>query len=156
MNRNGHIGLTLLITSAILYFFNLKDSTSLLTALFIVILSTLPDVDLKWEIPHRRYTHNISAGLVAGVCFGFITMYAGIGFIPGFIGGLGGVLCHLLGDLLTYMPFNPLWPFYSLEVSLRLFKSSSKTVNNLFLAAGFTVFTYYLTTIYYGIEVSIP
>ena len=47
------------------------------------------------------------------------------------LGGFAGSLRHMVGDVLTYMKFRPLWPLSSREISFCLFKSSDRRVNSL-------------------------
>ena len=96
------------------------------------MFSILPDIDLRLEMRHRRYTHNLLASALIGVA----TSQAGLGFSMGFATCLLGYVCHILGDLLTYMSFPPLWPIIKKEVSLRLFRSSDRAVNSAFMTIG--------------------
>mgnify|MGYP000126624805 CR=1 FL=1 len=66
----------------------------------------------------------------------------------GFMSGFGGTVLHIIGDLLTYMPFAPLAPFYNKKVSLGLFESDGDAVNNLFFNIGVIAFTIYLVFVY--------
>ncbi len=146
MNSEGHAGLSLLVVSSIFYILQLYDYSNMLTVLLIVGFSTLPDIDLRWEIPHRKYTHNIAAALVFGLAVGALT-YQSLGFLPGFYGGFFGTILHIVGDVLTYRKFKPLWPFSNIRVGLGLFRSSNKMVNRVFLLIGVLVFTLYLSQI---------
>ena len=110
-------------------------------------LITLPDIDLRLEIAHRKYTHNILFATIVGVLLGFYFKPLG-GFHIGFLAGFSAVWIHILGDLFTYMEFAPLWPFIKKKTSLKLFKSSSKRANNTFLILGIlTVYYYFLFTL---------
>ncbi len=100
------------------------------------ILSTLPDIDLKLELPHRKYTHNVLFALLAGSAAGIVTSVLGLSFELGFYSVCVGVLTHLLGDLLTYRSFAPLYPLIKRRFSLKLFHSSDKYVNSVFLLIG--------------------
>ncbi|RLG59461.1 hypothetical protein DRN86_04215, partial [Candidatus Geothermarchaeota archaeon] len=75
MNKEGHIGLALLIISAILYGLNLTDVTSISTGFLVVIFSTLPDIDLRLRVSHRKYTHSLAAAVIFGVLMAIITKY---------------------------------------------------------------------------------
>ncbi len=108
------------------------------------ILSTLPDIDLKLELPHRKYTHNVLFALLAGSAAGIVTSVLGLGFELGFYSVCVGVLTHLLGDLLTYRSFAPLYPLIRRRFSLKLFHSSDKYVNSVFLLLGGAAYFVYL------------
>lgn len=108
------------------------------------ILSTLPDIDLKLELPHRKYTHNVLFALLAGSAAGIVTSVLGLGFELGFYSVCVGVLTHLLGDLLTYRSFAPLYPLTRRRFSLKLFHSSDKYVNSVFLLLGGAAYFVYL------------
>ncbi|KYK23246.1 hypothetical protein AYK25_10205 [Thermoplasmatales archaeon SM1-50] len=72
-------------------------------------------------------------GYSSGILYGFI------GFISGFL----GVMLHLLGDLMTYQKFKPLWPFDQREIAYGFFESKSDTANKGFLALGIVGFMGY-------------
>ncbi len=108
------------------------------------ILSTLPDIDLKLELPHRKYTHNVLFALLAGAAAGIVTSVLGFSFDLGFYSVLVGVLTHLLGDMLTYRPFAPLYPLARRKFSLKLFHSSDRHVNSVFLLLGGAAYFVYL------------
>ena len=146
MHAKGHAGMALLITFSFLSFFKLTSFEYIITALLTVAASTLPDIDLQLEIKHRKYTHNILAAIIIGALIGII--YSPLGFYVGFIAGFSAVWIHILGDLLTYMEFAPLWPFIKKKVSLKLFKSGNPTANNAFWSLGVTAFLVYFLFIY--------
>jgi len=136
VDRRGHAGLTLVVASLIAQVLGLALQEGLLFISLSAAFSVLPDIDLRLELRHRRYTHNLLAALLASALIGMATSQAGLGFPMGFATCLLGCLCHILGDLLTYMSFPPLWPFVRKEVSLRLFRSSDRAVNSAFMALG--------------------
>ena len=136
MRFEGHAGLSLLIVSVVLFIFDFRTYESIIAGLLVVGFSSLPDLDLSWEIPHRKYTHNVLFGLISGLIFGLLFMYGGLSFMLGFIGGFGGTICHLIGDSFTFMEFKPLWPFSSLEVGFGLFRSGNTKINEAFLIIG--------------------
>ncbi|MCS7385145.1 MAG: metal-dependent hydrolase [archaeon GB-1867-005] len=142
MRFEGHAGLSLLIVSVVLFIFDFRNYESIIAGLLVVGFSSLPDLDLSWEIPHRRYTHNILFGFISGLIFGFLFMYSGLNFVLGFVGGFGGTICHLIGDSFTFMKFKPLWPFSNLEVGLGFFKSSDVKINEVFLTIGALSFVF--------------
>lgn len=143
MNHKGHTGLTLLILAPIFFLLNLKDFNSVATLIFAVGFSSLPDIDLNFEIAHRTYTHNILFAIIAGIAFGLLFNYAGM-WLVGFMGAFLGTVCHLFGDILTYMAFNPLWPFRDIEIALGWFSSNDKGVNNGMMTLGSLAFFLYL------------
>ncbi|MEM2213830.1 MAG: metal-dependent hydrolase [Candidatus Nezhaarchaeales archaeon] len=140
MNREGHIGLTLAVTSLILQVINVKLHESVLLILLSTSLSVLPDIDLRLEVKHRRYTHNIVVAIPISILIGLLTSHLSLSFWIGFVAGLLGFICHIAGDVLTYSSFPPLWPIVKSEVSLKLFKSNDKLVNSLFMFIGILLF----------------
>jgi len=108
------------------------------------ILSSLPDIDLKLELPHRKYTHSVLFALLMGSAAGIVTNVLGFGFELGFYSVCIGVLTHILGDLLTYRSFAPLYPLIKRRFSLKLFHSSNKHVNSVFLLLGGAAYFVYL------------
>lgn len=105
-------------------------------------LSSLPDLDIKWEIRHRGKTHTFLAGILFGIAFGIVIWYAYgiVGFLMGFLSGFGGVASHLLGDAFNYRKFKPFLPFSGMEVGFGIFESSNKAVNSTMFALGAVVF----------------
>ncbi len=108
------------------------------------IFSTLPDIDLKLELPHRKYTHNVLFALLAGSAAGIVTSVLGLSFELGLYSVCVGVLTHILGDLLTYRSFAPLYPLVRRRFSLKLFHSSDRYVNSVFLLLGGATYFVYL------------
>ena len=143
MNHKGHAGLTLLILSPIFFLLNLKDFNSIATLIFAVGFSWLPDIDLDFEMEHRKYTHNILFAIIAGIVFGFLFNYAGL-WLVGFMGAFLGTVCHLLGDVFTHMEFKPLAPFNNEEYALHWFYSNDKGVNDGMMTIGSLAFLLYL------------
>lgn len=140
MNREGHIGLTLVVTSLIFQVVNVRFQEGILLILLSSSLSALPDMDLRLEIKHRRYTHNLIVATLVSILIGLLTNHVGLGFSLGFMACLSGFLCHIASDLLTYSSFPPLWPVVKKEVSLKFFKSNDKTVNSLSMLTGALLF----------------
>jgi inner membrane protein len=151
MYSKGHAGLTLLLMSLIMLPFPFGEN-SLIIILLSTMLSTLPDVDLKWQrsgipIHHRGFTHSVLFAIVAGFVFGTVFWYThdtmtwvGLGFISGFM----GVVSHMVGDALTYMPFKPLWPFDKREISFGVCSASDKSVNEGLMSVGSAAFILYI------------
>lgn len=115
------------------------------------VLSSLPDIDLRLELPHRKITHNIFFGLIISLVAGHLMSYLGFSFRVATFSFLIAFTTHILCDLLTKMPFRPLYPFVKTPVALRLFRSSSNVINTLFLVLG-TV-AYYVYVSKYGFSV---
>ena len=78
MNREGHAGLTLLVLSPFFFLLSLKDFNSIATLIFAVGFSSLPDIDLDFELKHRTYTHTVLFAIIAGVIFALLFNYAGM------------------------------------------------------------------------------
>lgn len=140
----GHAGLNLLVTSSTALALGLSGWLVNAVIILSTILSTLPDIDLRLELPHRKYTHNVLFALLAGSAAGIVTSVLGFGFELGFYSVCVGVLTHILGDLLTYRSFAPLYPLVRRRFSFRLFHSSNKYVNSIFLLLGSAAYFVYL------------
>jgi len=137
MNRFGHLGFSLILFSPLLSYFS---TTEVMTA---ILFSMLPDIDLVLRIKHRMYTHNILFASLISLAFLFLLkdeMIATFIFL--------GVFSHILADLLTKMPFAPLYPLYRKRFALRLFRSDNAVVNYSFLIVGIFFFAYF-----YGIKI---
>jgi len=147
MHAKGHFGLSLLVLSLI--FLPLGFGPDYIVVIIIMLsagLSSLPDIDLNFEIAHRGFTHNILFAIIAGIAFGLIFGYASgltwgaIGFLAGFL----GVALHLLGDMMTMMAFKPLWPFSHREIALCWFYADSRAANEGFMSLGIFMFIIYI------------
>ncbi|GBF08654.1 hypothetical protein apy_03790 [Aeropyrum pernix] len=156
MNRDGHLGMAMAIVFGAYSVLDIKSTESLIVGFLIVGLSTLPDIDLALEIAHRKYTHNLAASIVAGLLLGAVLEmggFKGLGFIEGFVAGFTAVWIHILGDLLTYMEFQPFWPISRRKIALKLFKSSNRAVNRAMATLGSAIMIYYFITHFYGISI---
>lgn len=151
MYKEGHAGLSLLLFSLFLLLFKflgVEMSYVIATCVLMVLLSSLPDIDLelrkkyRTEIKHRGPTHTILAGILFGIIFGALLGYSHgvLDWLMGFFSGFGGITSHLLGDAFTYESFEPFWPFSNRKVAFRKFRSSSKTVNRTMLILGGVAF----------------
>ena len=147
MHAKGHFGLTLLVLSVFSIPIGFGPDNIMIFIIFLSAgLSSIPDIDLKLGIKHRGLTHNILFAIIVGILFGVLFGYSSeilYGFV-GFISGFLGVMLHLLGDLMTYQPFKPLWPFDDREVSYGFFAAKSKTANEGFLILGIIGFIGYV------------
>ncbi|MEM3736597.1 MAG: metal-dependent hydrolase [Candidatus Bathyarchaeia archaeon] len=159
--KEGHAGISFLIYSPFMFTFKFTGadmSYVLMTGILMAIFSITPDIDLHFEIKHRGITHTLLFGIVLGAFLGILLRYAyePLGLLMGFIAGFGGTVSHLLGDLLTYSPFKPLYPFSNREVALGLFKASNKVMNATFFVLGvFTFLISYQPAIFLNILASI-
>lgn len=148
MDWRGHLGFNLLVMSSLFYLMNLSGVEINRILIISSVLSSLPDIDLRLELPHRKVTHNVFFGLIISLVAGYLASYLGFSFRVVTFSFLIAFTTHLLCDLLTKMPFRPLYPFVKTPVALRLFRSSSNVVNTLFLVLG--VVAYYVYVSKYG------
>jgi len=152
MYFRGHVGLTLLTLSFFMYVFDFKGHQYLLIILLAAALSSLPDIDIRLELPHRKYTHNVFVALVISIGFGYLTYILIHDFSLGFSSMFIALILHIIGDLMTYKPFKPLAPFQRRASSFRLFHSSNKYVNNGFLILGIIAFLIYVVYVFTGLR----
>ena len=147
MHAKGHFGLTLLILSLIGLPIGFGPENLMIFIIFLsAILSSLPDIDIRLGISHRTFTHSLLFAIIIGILFGILFGYSS-GLVYGFIGFIAGFLAivtHMLGDLMTYQKFNPLWPFKEIYLSYGLFEAKSKVANNVFFALGWITFFGYI------------
>jgi len=137
MHREGHIGFSLIVLSVVMY---LLHRWNLVLATIAIGFSTFPDVDLRMGIAHRKWTHNVFFAILSGLISGWITKEVGLGFEVGFWGAFGGVILHILADLLTYRSFAPFYPLFDGKISLKLFRSDNVLVNRGLLVLGVVTF----------------
>lgn len=149
MNWRGHVGLNLAVLSVVGMLFNFYDINYGIVVAASTLFSSLPDIDLKLEIGHRKYTHNILFALVFSMLFGYATYYIIHDFTLGFSIMFSALIIHIVGDLMTYKPFNPFAPFTRGNYSFRLFRSSSKAVNNALMVLGSILYSMYLVGLIY-------
>jgi inner membrane protein len=144
--RTGHLGVSLLVSAPLAHLLLAagKPSLALVTVGVVVGLASLPDVDQELPVPHRGPTHSLLfAALVGGVFAGVVTL-ADVS-LPGAFGlsargyafllGVVAVLAHLLGDTLTPMGVDYLWPI-DWDVSLGLVTADNAAANYGLFAAG--------------------
>jgi len=149
MHAEGHAGITLIIFSILMIPLGWGDYQIIAIGLAVGV-SSLPDIDLKYRqygIHHRGVTHSILFAFLVGLGLGAL-FYSNdnhlLWFVTGFAGGFGGIMSHLVGDILTYHAFKPLWPIKDTKISLGLCPASNKAVNEGLLAAGAVTFVVYL------------
>jgi len=148
MYQRGHHGVSLLVFAPIAH--GLVEAGRPVLAFVVgttmLGLATLPDVDQNLPVPHRGPTHSLLfaalvGGGVAGVGRLFEpalpgTLWLGLGPTAfGFALGALSVLAHLLGDTLTPMGVDYLWPIDS-TVSLGLVTAGNAAANYGLLALG--------------------
>ncbi|MEM2021621.1 MAG: metal-dependent hydrolase [Zestosphaera sp.] len=151
MDWRGHLGFNLLITSSISYMLGFSGVSVNRVILLSSVLSSLPDVDLRLELPHRKVTHNVFFGIGFSLAAGYVASYLGYSFELAFTSFLAAFITHLVGDLMTKMPFKPLYPLSRTPASLRLFRSDNGFVNTAFLVLG--VIAYYVYVNKFGFYV---
>ncbi len=147
MNSKGHAGLNMATLSALGLLLKIEDPYFNLIIILSTALVSLPDIDLRLEIAHRKYTHNIFLAVIVAFLAGLLTMHLIGDFELGFISMLTAFLTHILGDLMTYRPFNPLAPLTKGNYSLKLFRSNNPAVNNTVLLVGVLTYALYLAKI---------
>ncbi|MEM2157586.1 MAG: hypothetical protein QXO72_01055, partial [Sulfolobales archaeon] len=84
MNLRGHIGLTLIFLTSIFIFLDFKGIQYVKIVLFSVMLSSLPDIDLRIKLPHRKYTHNLLFVALISLLLGYLTSFLLNDFYLGF------------------------------------------------------------------------
>ena len=145
----GHVGLTAVLFAPLVGWFRSTGRERVATECLAVVtaLSLLPDVDaLLPGIVHRGVTHTLLAAVVVGVALSVgLHCRADSGLrLP----GKGGIFCsclgafaivsHLLGDIITPMGIQPLFPLWQSAHSLNVVAARSPTANALLLLAGMT------------------
>jgi inner membrane protein len=125
MYKSGHLGISLLLYAPIIsVLFGSDEPIIALAGLAVVVYTaSLPDIDIKaplrYFIGHRTWTHSlwfaVLVGLLTGAGFALLdpvveTQGIETLFVVGFLLGVFGVLCHLVGDVLTYSGIQPLYP----------------------------------------------
>lgn len=109
----------------------------------IIFWSYAPDLDLELPVRHRGPTHTVWAALIAGfitaIVTGFLVWYGVLAspsilgylstMVMGFVIGMVGVLGHLLGDVITPMGIQPLYPYSRKRYGVRLVLAKNKLAN---------------------------
>ena len=148
VKAEGHVGLNMALAAPVLAFYpgSVYDAVLWLWFAVFVGVSTWPDLDLKFELKHRGFTHTIAGALVFGAVGALVLGLASPSYAPlGFLGGFFGTLCHVLGDLMTYTKFRPLWPLTSREYGWGLFAAKDERINRSFRNLGAGLATLALT-----------
>jgi len=148
LNLRGHVGLTLTVLSLTFLLLDLRDVYYIKVLILSAGFSSLPDIDLRVGLPHRRYTHNLIFVVTTSLLFGYLTSTLLNDFNLGFYSLIVAGVLHLLGDVMTYMGFTPFYPLSSKNIALRLFKSDNRFVNNFLLISGTLLLMLYLKSCY--------
>ena len=144
MDKDGHLGFSLTIYFSIAYLLGQFNSYVLAIGLLSSFLSSIPDIDIKLRIKHRGVTHSIFTGIILGVVAGYGTYRFLDDFLIGFSSITLAFIFHILGDLMTYREFNPIYPIGRYYIAFKLFRSDNKVVNRSMLIIGSVVLTLYL------------
>jgi len=152
MYFRGHVGLTLLTLSLLAYLFDFEGLRYVIMIIIASALSSLPDIDIRLEIPHRKYTHNIIFALIISLGSGYLTFKLFNDFSLGFTPMFAAFTMHIIGDLMTYRPFKPLAPFQRRATAFKLFRSSNPIINNGLLILGIIAFINYISYTLIGLN----
>jgi inner membrane protein len=128
--RTGHLGVSLLVAAPLAHLLLAagRPALAVVSVGVVVGLASLPDVDLRLPVPHRGPTHSLLFAALVGGAFAVTVELVGLP-LPGALGlsapgfwfllGVVAVVAHLLGDTLTPMGVNYLWPVdWTLSLSL--------------------------------------
>ncbi len=140
----GHIGFTITLLSLLFLALGLKNPYYIKVIILSAAFSSLPDIDLRLGLPHRKYTHNILFVAITSLPLGYLTSALLNDFNLGFYSAILSGVSHLLCDLMTYMEFTPFYPFSNRNIALRLFKSNNEFVNNAFMVSGTLLLMLYI------------
>jgi len=143
LRLEGHVGIGMIIAGVVFLFYpgNIYDKMLWIWFAAFIGMISWPDLDLRFELSHRGFTHTLAGALVFGIVGGFLFGLSNNEyFLSGFIGGFSGTIAHMFGDILTYQKFRPLWPLSNNNIALGLFRSNDKSINLLFGRIGIVVF----------------
>lgn len=146
----GHLGISLLIYAPIAYVLLVSGrEKAMATGLVVVLLLTpLPDIDMVLPfVAHRGVTHTFPAAVCLGVVVGIggwtsSLSSAGSGrdrAAFGFFLGSLSVVSHLLGDVVTPMGIQLMYPVSSTRYTLDLVSAFDLEVNRLLFVLGAVV-----------------
>ena len=151
MYRQGHLGVSMLVFAPVGYALVAAGHpvVAAVAGVVMVQFSMLPDVDHRLPmVDHRGATHSLAfAALVgaAGAAVGLAAASVVSVDLPlplpavGFAVGALTVLAHLLGDTLTPMGVNYLWPLPASPVSLSLTRADNRWANSGLFGLGLAV-----------------
>lgn len=147
MHPEGHAGLTLIFFSLIMIPFGLNENT-IIVILLATALSSIPDLDMKLGgFRHRGPTHSLLFAIIVGFFFGILFFFGTKKILWFFIGctsGFGGVVSHLVGDLLNPMRFKPFWPISNREFAFNICMADDRKMNRRLSILGGLTFIFYL------------
>ena len=149
MYRKGHLGVSLLLFAPVGYVLvgAGHPAVAAVAGFVMVQLSTLPDIDHRLPmVEHRGATHSLAFAALVGGAGAVVGAAAGSVFsvglpLPavGFAVGALTILAHLLGDMLTPMGVNYLWPLPVSPVSLSLTRADNPVANSGLFDLGLAV-----------------
>lgn len=161
MHKEGHIGIGLFVYSPIAYYLVDQNLLTLfgLGMVGFAVWSFLPDIDMELPITHRGPTHSIAfaglAGLLTAIAFIYLSnkgtvsapvggQLLGLAFHAVFGFGIGflGVVCHIIGDVLTPTGVTPFWPLSNWWVSLDIVLAKNKKANQILSMLGAVALTF--------------
>jgi inner membrane protein len=144
--RTGHLGVSLLVSAPLAHLLlrGGEPAVAVASVAVVVGLASLPDVDHRLPVPHRGPTHSLAFAALVGAVLAAGVALAGVP-LPGAFGldareyafllGVVAVVAHLLGDTLTPMGVDYLWPV-DWTVSLSLVTADDAVANYGLFAAG--------------------
>jgi len=144
MRGEGHIGLNMILSTPVflLYPGSIYDLGLWIWFSLFIGMAVWPDIDLRFELKHRGYTHTLMGSIIFGIIGAIFMLFSQPNYIlQGFLGGFTGTLGHMLGDLLTFMEFKPLWPLSDKEIALKLIHTRDRKTNKLFAKTGALLLT---------------
>jgi len=143
----GHIGLTAGLFAPVVYWLRVtgRDRTARDCLSVGVVLSVLPDADAVVPgLVHRGVTHTLLAAVVAGVVIALALRRTGVAPVglraehaaTHYLVGAGGVVSHLLGDIITPMGIQPLYPLWGTPVTFDVVSAGSPAANTALVLTG--------------------
>lgn len=156
----GHVGLTAVLFAPLVCWFRLagRERTAAECLAVAIAVSLLPDIDAMVPgIVHRGVTHTPLAAVVAGVAVAVVLRYYRAPSLASthpavrWFVGVAGVGSHLLGDVVTPMGIQLLFPVQQTMYSLDVVQASSPPANALLLLTGSAVLS-----LVYGVPVGTP
>ena len=148
MRAEGHVGFSLILSCPLMLYltrggiFNIQ--TSIVALMVIASVSTVPDLDIRLEIKHRYYTHNITFTTILSAVIAYIASKAGISFIQAFIVCFLGIVSHLLIDLFNYVGLPLAYPLSKKRYSLKIVTARNRAANKALFTMGVTSLVLYL------------
>jgi inner membrane protein len=156
----GHVGLTAVLFAPLVCWFRLTGRERIAAECLVVAVafSLVPDIDtLVPGIVHRGVTHTPLAAVVAGVVVAVVFRRHGVTALANthpalrWFVGVAGVGSHLLGDVVTPMGIQLLFPVGQTMYSLDVVRASSPLANAVLLLTGSAA-----VTIVYSVPAGTP